>query len=127
MTIYGVSAAFWRARKQKAAYDAIRTRNDSLSDSTYAEARAGRLSEDVEAPNSLHNQIVSNQAEIADLLKDLGVSDPPPTYNDMLLPVEYWSRRAALADTLVVFKKDGLVALGGVVVSTVASVTSLYV
>jgi hypothetical protein len=55
-----------------------------------------------------------NQAEVTDLLAGLGVTDPPPTYNDMRLPVEYWSRRAALADALIVVKTDGLIATGSV-------------
>lgn len=59
-------------------------------------------------------------------LADIGVTDPPPSYDDVRLPVEYLSRRAALSEALVVFKTDGLFALGGVGISAVASVMSLY-
>jgi hypothetical protein len=127
MTIYGVAAAFRRAKAQKAAYDAIKLRNDQLIDPTFTEFFEAGLSDDEASPTALRNQSARNQTEVTDLLAAIGVTDPAPTYNDMRLPVEYWSRRAALADALVVFKSDGIVALSGVVISTIASVMSLYV
>ncbi|PUA78937.1 hypothetical protein [Nocardioides currus] len=127
MTIYGVAAAYRRAKRQKAAYDAIKSRNDSLTDPDPVEFFEAAKSDDEQAPGVLRQRVVANEAEIADALASIGVTDPPPSYNDMRLPVEYWSRRAALADALIVFKTDGMVALSGVVVSTVASVMSLYI
>jgi len=127
MTIYGVCAAYYRAKRQKAAYDTIKARNDALVDPTLMEVFEAAKSDDLAAPGTLQDQAARNQADVTDLLADIGVNDPPPTYNDMRLPVEYWSRRAALADALIVSRTDGLLALSGVAVSTVASVLSLYV
>jgi hypothetical protein len=60
------------------------------------------------------------------MLTEAGIPDPSPNYNDMQLPAAFWSRRVALSDAVLQFKGDGAVALTGVVVSTVASVWSLY-
>lgn len=127
LTIYGVTAAYLRAKKQKADYDAVKVRSDQLEDPTFTDFHeAGRGEDETAAPN-LKAQVDRNQDEISNLLASVGVTDPPPSWEDMRFPAEYWSRRAALSEALLVFKTDGLLALSGVVISTVASVMSLYI
>lgn len=67
-----------------------------------------------------------SDVEVEQGLAELGVEDRPPTWNDMRLPISYWSKRSALADTLSSFKTAGVTALAGVALSTIASVCSLY-
>ena len=57
----------------------------------------------------------SRQAELEQMLKAAGIDDPAPTWNDMRLPVAYWSTRSALADTVASFRTGGIVALIGLV------------
>jgi hypothetical protein len=126
MTIVGVLHAYWRARRQKILLDEIKSRSDSLEDPSLVEMFESGLSEDDRRTAELKNLAATNERELEQLLNEAGIDDPPPSWDDMRLPPSYWSRRAALADLLVQFRADGALALGGVLVSTIASVWSLY-
>lgn len=84
------------------------------------------LSDSNQRTDDLNDLSVANQRELERLLSRASIVDQFPTYNDLRLPVSYWSRRAALADALLEFKADGTLTLRGVVVSAAASLWSLY-
>lgn len=126
LTILAVLHAYYRARREKTRLDAIKVRSDAHNEPSLVEQFEADLSDN---PQGVQSSTVAaaNEEELNRLLAAANIDDPPPTFKDMRLPLSYWNRRQALTDTLLQFKVDGLVALLGVVISTIASVWSLFI
>lgn len=126
MTVAGVLRAFLRAKTQKANLDFIKDENDRLASADPLDAYTAALAGDDDNIETSRSEREDVEARIEKMLTEAGVPDPSPSYNDIRLPASFWSRRVALTDAVLQFKGDGALALSGVVVSTVASVWSLY-
>ena len=126
LTAGGVLIGYRQAIRQKRHLDELAALSAADREPDFVEtfglARAGEV-EEVTAQVAAR---AAREAELEAALRAVGIEDRPPTWNDMRLPVAYWSKRSALADTVASFKTGGLVALSGLVVSTIASVWSLY-
>lgn len=127
VTASGVLIAYAQAVRQKGRLDELADLNAADDEPDFTEDFHAVVAGDDDAVASRAAARASRQAELEQMLNAAGIDDPAPTWNDMRLPVAYWSKRSALADTVASFKTGGLVALTGLALSTVASVWSLYV
>jgi hypothetical protein len=126
VTMAGVAIAYRRARRDLRRLEAVDALHESHDDpdlvEDYANIAAGEDAK-VAARNA---QRAAEQSALEEALDGAGITGGPVRYKDMRLPMEYWAKRSALRDAVASFKTGGLVAIVGVVVSTVASVWSLY-
>jgi hypothetical protein len=126
VTMAGVALAYRRARKDLRRLEAVGALHESHDDpdlvEDYADITAG---EDARVA-ARKAQRAAEQSTLQDALDGVGITGGPVRYKDMRLPMEYWAKRSALRDAVASFKSGGLVAIVGVVMSTVASVWSLY-
>ncbi len=126
VTTAGVVLAYRRARRDLRRLEDLAELHESHDApdvvETYIDAATGAEERRIqrEAVRS------SQEAELANALKEAGIRDGMPRYKDMRLPMEYWAKRSALRDAVASFRSGGLVALAGLAISTVASVWSLY-
>jgi hypothetical protein len=74
-TMYGVTAAYRRAKKQRADYDAVIVRSHQLEDPTFTDFYEACKGEDETAASTLKAQVDRNQDEISNLLTSTGVTD----------------------------------------------------
>lgn len=126
VTASGVIVAYAQTVRRKSQLDELAELNAADDEPDFAQGSNATVAGEDDAVASRAAARASRQAELEQRLNDAGINDPAPTWNDMRLPVAYWSTRSALADTVASFRTGGIVALVGLALSTVASVWSLY-
>ncbi|WP_353950466.1 hypothetical protein V6K52_12575 [Knoellia sp. S7-12] len=96
VTIAGVVTAYLQTVGQKRRFDdiAVLIGSDDEPDlvDIYEKAKAGETA-DLAAQAATRS---AREAELEKALLAVGIQDPSPTWNDMRLPVAYWSKRNAL-------------------------------
>ena len=122
----GVLIAYVHAMRQKLRLDELAELNAADDEPNFVEDFNSVVAGEEDALARRAAARASRLAELEQLLNAAGVDDGAPTWNDMRLPVAYWSKRSALADTVASFKTGGLVVLAGLSLSTTASVWSLF-
>ena len=126
LTASGVLVAYAQAIRQRGRLDELAELNAADEEPDFAGHFGDVVAGKDEVVATREADRASRQAELEELLNAAGIDDRAPTWNDMRLPVAYWSKRSALADTVASFKTGGLIALTGLALSTIASVWSLY-
>lgn len=126
VTAAGVIVAYAQTIRRKSRLDELAELNAADDEPDFTQDFDAIVAGEDDAVASRAAARASRQAELEQMLRAAGINDPAPTWNDMRLPVAYWSTRSALADTAASFRTGGIVALIGLALSTVASVWSLY-
>ncbi len=126
VTAVGVLLAYRRARRDLRRLEKVDALHESHADPNPIDDYEAVLAGDDEAVAARAKRRTADQDELRRALEMAGIASEPPRYKDLGLPLEYWAKRSALRDAIASFRSGGLVALAGVLVSTVASVWSLY-
>lgn len=122
VTAAGVLIAFSRARRDLRQLNELEKRNLS-----YGEPDLEAVFDDLEGEPARRAAAAQAQSEIDEQVRALGFPRVGgTTFSDMRLPLDYWAKRSALRDAVESFKFGGLVALLGLLISTGASVWSLF-
>lgn len=121
VTATGVLVAFFQATRHSRRFDAIARKLEAIDDVDF-----GAVFDPDPERTARQSTRDAELAKVKGELEDLGITDGGPSWNDMAMPLAYWSKRSALADTVASFRVGGLVALFGLLLSTVASIWSLY-
>lgn len=126
VTVVGVLLAYRRARRDLRRLEHVATLHESHADPNLVENYEAVRQGDDQSVAAQAERRAADQDELKRALVVAGIVGEPPSFKDMDFPLEYWARRSALRDAIASFRSGGLVALAGVLVSTVASVWSLY-
>lgn len=126
VTAVGVLLACRRARRDLRGLLDVDALHESHVDPNPMDDYEAVLAGDDESVAARASRHAAEEIELRRALEVAGVAGEPPSFKDMRLPLEYWARRSALRDAIASFRSGGLIALAGVLISTVASVWSLY-
>ncbi|GGA72788.1 hypothetical protein GCM10011490_24460 [Pseudoclavibacter endophyticus] len=119
-TAFGAVLAYGRARRDLRVAEKVAETHESHVDVDLS------FGGDADSAKAQKEREDAESAALRQLLAESGFNPDGARLKDMRLPMDYWAKRSALRDAVASFKLGGIIALGGVGISTVASVWSLY-